>query len=645
MGKSGKLENMLNKGKKGVKKALIGGAMVLGGLGIGNAVNAQNYVSLDSTKYQDEKRVDVGKYHNVPERYKALLEGSMYNSAKKSTNSISSTDDDITYVYLGAAEYEDLNWRGSGDSDGDDTLTWNDAVVLRDYLEGNYTPDPNDKRFLLRVDNPDWNDLAMLENHFQEHPFSVPSWYYNKSTTKQEKDLYVQQALGFDGTSEVSPLDENNVPVRDCRYYSNQTMINLPGFTSPEDISNLNQVYPFDWTMDGSDPVPLYEVLIMDFDENNNFIGSHEMNATYTGVNNFAWDSYSSWNFSEPQNDATNVQPGEQYIIGQNAKMYIRKKPTLGVVEYPVGGNEIIMTPLVSFELHNLIPSQGVSEENHPLNEGKLKIIFGDNEAPQITTSIKNGGTYSPGSIQTVTLSDDVRTKMGCYSDDGGLTRIALSEGVNNITLPDTEGDFERIFYVRDHYDKDVEKRVNFTIQEQEDTIPPEISWNVSASGQHGNDISIDWNIEEPNYVFETSWIDHNGEKENINKTGSKQYNNLPNGLHTFKIISIDKGGNADSVYQERQITGVGLEDKLQNSKLLIYPNPATEIVTIKSKEGVDAYVRTYDMSGKLVGEIFDNNKDGKTEMDVSGLPPSTYIINMTTPQGEILGNSKLVKQ
>ena len=189
MEKSGKLEKWVKNGKNSVKKAVMVGTGVLALSSIfGNDVNGQNYVLLDSTKYQDEKRVDVGKYHNVPERYKALLEGSMYNSAKKSTSSVSSTNDDITYVYLGAAEYEDLDWIGSGDSDGDDTLTSNDAVVLRNYLEGNYTPSPTDTRFLLRVDNnrngvPDWNDLAMLENHFQEHPFSVPSWYYNKSTT------------------------------------------------------------------------------------------------------------------------------------------------------------------------------------------------------------------------------------------------------------------------------------------------------------------------------------------------------------------------------------------------------------------------------------------------------------------------------
>ena len=136
-----------------------------------------------------------------------------------------------------------LNWYGSGDANGDNTLNYADVERMQDVINWTYTPNTSqDPRAYDRMDitgdeTINNQDLSMLEEHLDENPFFQPRWYWNKLETQEERRDWLGKMLDIDKTNEISQYDEHEVSVRDCRFYSNQTMINFHGFSDPEDIS------------------------------------------------------------------------------------------------------------------------------------------------------------------------------------------------------------------------------------------------------------------------------------------------------------------------------------------------------------------------------------------------------------------------
>ncbi|OCA69208.1 hypothetical protein BBH99_14860 [Chryseobacterium contaminans] len=78
-------------------------------------------------------------------------------------------------------------------------------------------------------------------------------------------------------------------------------------------------------------------------------------------------------------------------------------------------------------------------------------------------------------------------------------------------------------------------------------------------------------------------------------------------------------------------------EAKLDTKTLALYPNPATDILTIKSKEKVNK-VEVYDINGRKVNVDLDEDK-----VNVKNLNPGSYIINIETKEGKI--TEKFIKK
>lgn len=63
-------------------------------------------------------------------------------------------------------------------------------------------------------------------------------------------------------------------------------------------------------------------------------------------------------------------------------------------------------------------------------------------------------------------------------------------------------------------------------------------------------------------------------------------------------------------------------------NKVQIYPNPATDRITISTAETQNAQMQIYDMVGKCV--LTSNLKDGTTDIDVSMLPKGIYVVDVS---------------
>ena len=530
-----------------------------------------------------------------------------------------------------------LNWYGSGDANGDNAINYADVERMDDVINGTYTPNTSqDPRVYDRMDvngdeTIDNQDRTMLNNHLTTNPFFQPNWYWNKLKTRAEREDWLVKMLAIDKTNEI--IQSGDVK-KNCRFYSNQTMINFHGFSDPIDIANFNQVYPFEWKDNNRFNLPLLDVRILDFNQQGTT--GHEMNTTITGDNSRIWGDQDP---IEPQTDHFSIQPGEEYLIGDNARFYIRGPPTTGFQGLPEE-YEIKMNNLVAYNLLNKIPSLFWPQPGDDFGQ----ILQRDKTDPIISTSLQEGATYQPGANATINVTDDKGLKKSWYGADDGLTKIALSEGVNNITLPSSEGNFEYIIYAGDYFYNEVLERRNITIEEQGDVTPPEISWNSSASGTHANNIEFNWNITDPN--FQDAWISKDDEKQNISQTGSMEFNDLPNGTYKFGIGARDSFGNADSTFEEHTITGVGLEKKLFGDDFNLYPNPSTNgifNVRYKSENNEVIYEEIFDSSGKLISQ---ESFEGGNEriINLTDAAPGLYLYRLRKSNGETR-TEKIIKQ
>ena len=69
------------------------------------------------------------------------------------------------------------------------------------------------------------------------------------------------------------------------------------------------------------------------------------------------------------------------------------------------------------------------------------------------------------------------------------------------------------------------------------------------------------------------------------------------------------------------------------NSELILYPNPATDILKIETGTDVIDRVSIYDISGKLISEKNDVNST-RTFFNTNGLPSGLYIIEVVGDDG-----------
>ena len=154
-----------------------------------------------------------------------------------------------------------LNWYGSGDANGDDTLTWDDVTRMQDLIDGTFT-DPDDSRLYDRADVNgdqviDALDRSMLEEHLNTEPLFQPHWYWNKLKTRAEREEWLLKMMAIDKTNEAEW--EGQIPDWDCNQYSWQTMINFTDITD----TILNRIYywnPTEYNLNNRGRFKLYSV-------------------------------------------------------------------------------------------------------------------------------------------------------------------------------------------------------------------------------------------------------------------------------------------------------------------------------------------------------------------------------------------------
>lgn len=180
----------------------------------------------------------------------------------------------------------------------------------------------------------------------------------------------------------------------------------------------------------------------------------------------------------------------------------------------------------------------------------------------------------------------------------------------------------------------------NIVVKDEIDLTKFDITTLVPLRGSHSFYTRVKDNIVE--FIFENINLDFNDETNDgyvVFKIKTKPDLTIGQSFSNYADIYFDYNFPITTNTYVTQIQLLGLEKYEFENGLLIYPNPATDILTIRSQnDAVIQSVEVYNVSGQQV-------LDGKNNMilDVSDLQTGTYIIKIQTDKRSI--NSMFVKQ
>lgn len=119
----------------------------------------------------------------------------------------------------------------------------------------------------------------------------------------------------------------------------------------------------------------------------------------------------------------------------------------------------------------------------------------------------------------------------------------------------------------------------------------------------------------------------------------SHQY--ISNGHYEIKLIA-SRCAVADSITKTVEITAIGTEMLLSNKKLIIYPNPATDILHIRIEGHSISRVTVADLTGRIrIVPFVINGDSGK--LDISGLAPGSFLLMVYSNDG-VVSKSVIIK-
>lgn len=88
--------------------------------------------------------------------------------------------------------------------------------------------------------------------------------------------------------------------------------------------------------------------------------------------------------------------------------------------------------------------------------------------------------------------------------------------------------------------------------------------------------------------------------------------------------------------------TTSALDLSVQNQLVSLYPNPATDWMSVKNQEGKVKSIAIYDLNGKVV---LQQNIDTQTKLFVKPLPSGLYAVRCLDGQGNVMGSQSFIKK
>ncbi len=195
------------------------------------------------------------------------------------------------------------------------------------------------------------------------------------------------------------------------------------------------------------------------------------------------------------------------------------------------------------------------------------------------------------------------------YSDDLGQTWNPSSNFYANPVSANQRS------YLVEGSRYDVARDVLWTFWKEEDLLGLK-GGDMMAS--YSTDRGLTWSS--PQYI-----TDHDS-----TSIGFKAVALMPNGqiAVNYEVPNFPTSGEIRVVYREQLNSVVGLNDDHRESRLSVYPNPATDYITISTDDNSTfKVVEVYDLPGE---KLYSMPLKDNLRMDVSGLHSGVYILKIT---------------
>ncbi len=99
-------------------------------------------------------------------------------------------------------------------------------------------------------------------------------------------------------------------------------------------------------------------------------------------------------------------------------------------------------------------------------------------------------------------------------------------------------------------------------------------------------------------------------------------------GTYTVRLVT----GNVchrDTIVKTIQVTQIGLEEKIPQPSVTLYPNPASEVLFIHADGTTEEDITMVDIRGRRVSPGYSGQGPGIHRLDVSALSPGTYFVSL----------------
>jgi hypothetical protein len=162
----------------------------------------------------------------------------------------------------------------------------------------------------------------------------------------------------------------------------------------------------------------------------------------------------------------------------------------------------------------------------------------------------------------------------------------------------------------------------------------------------HGDTATYTFNILNPQYVTGYIWNFGDGSPTAVGPVVQHRYAN--NGIYTVTVIlegeCSDSTGNSRTVDVYDATGGTGIIPVEDSKELILYPNPARDVVIIENKKNFRMkQVTLYNVVGQMISTDKADSQD-KHKLNTSGLASGIYTIRIETDKGSVIRKFEIMK-
>ncbi|MFA6057633.1 MAG: T9SS type A sorting domain-containing protein [Taibaiella sp.] len=162
----------------------------------------------------------------------------------------------------------------------------------------------------------------------------------------------------------------------------------------------------------------------------------------------------------------------------------------------------------------------------------------------------------------------------------------------------------------------------------------------------HGDTATYTFNVLNPQYVTGYIWNFGDGSPTAVGPVVQHRYAN--NGIYTVTVIL--EGECSDSAGKSRTVDvydasgGTGIDQIKDSKELILYPNPARDVVIIENKKNFSMkQVALYNVVGQMISTAKADSPD-KHKLNTSGLASGVYTIRIETDKGFVIRKFEIMK-